>query len=256
MKRRLLAAVAALVLLVVGTVLVLAYVEGADARALAGVRTTQVLIADKVIPEGTPADELTGLVRTDVLPQKAAVNGRVTDLDELAGLVATVELQPGEQLLLSRFGEAQLGGTAGTVAVPAGLQEVSVLLEPQRALGGRLTAGDTVGVVVSMAEGATTHFVIHHVLLTEIKGAPAPVDPNAEGQTEAASDGSTETASTGGSVPTQSLMITLAVTAAQAEAVVFGMEHGAVWLTLESADADTGGTSVVDPGNIYEKDFS
>jgi pilus assembly protein CpaB len=57
-------------------------------------------------------------------------------------------------------------------------------------------------------------------------------------------------------VPTQSLMITLAVTAAQAEAVVFGMEHGTIWLTLEPADADTGGTSVVDPGNIYEKDFS
>jgi pilus assembly protein CpaB len=255
MKRRLLAAVAALVLLAVGTVLVLAYVEGADARALAGVRTTQVLVADKVIPEGTPADELTGLVRTDVLPQKAAVDGRVTDLGELAGLVATVELQPGEQLLLSRFGEAELGGTAGTVAVPAGLQEVSVLLEPQRALGGRLAAGDTVGVVVSI-EGGKTHFVVHHVLLTEIKGAPAPVDPAAEGQTEAASDGSTGTASTGSSVPTQSLMITLAVTAAQAEAVVFGMEHGTVWLTLENEDSDTGGTSVVDPGNIYEKDFS
>jgi pilus assembly protein CpaB len=255
MKRRLLAAVAALVLLAVGTVLVLAYVEGADARALAGVRTTQVLVADKVIPEGTPADELTGLVRTDVLPQKAAVDGRVTDLDELAGLVATVELQPGEQLLLSRFGEAELGGTAGTVAVPAGLQEVSVLLEPQRALGGRLTPGDTVGVVVSI-EGGKTHFVVHHVLLTEIKGAPAPVDPATEGQTEAASDDGTGTASTGSSVPTQSLMITLAVTAAQAEAVVFGMEHGAVWLTLENEDSDTGGTSVVDPGNIYEKDFS
>jgi pilus assembly protein CpaB len=51
-------------------------------------------------------------------------------------------------------------------------------------------------------------------------------------------------------------MITLAVTAAQAEAVVFGMEHGTIWLTLEPADADTGGTSVVEPENIYEKDFS
>lgn len=253
MKRRLLAAVAALVLLAVGTVLVLAYVRSADARALAGVRTTSVLVADRVIPEGTPAERLSTFVRTEVLPQKAAVAGRVTDLDELSGLVATVDVQPGEQLLLSRFGQAELGETPGTVSVPAGLQEVSVLLEPQRAVGGRLAAGDTVGVVVSISDGKKTHSVIHHVLVTQVQGAPAPVEQ--EGGAQAASD-DTDSASSGPVVPSTSLMITFAVTAAQAEAVVFGMEHGTVWLTLENEDAGTGGTSVVDPGTIYEKDFS
>ena len=106
MKRRLLAAFAALVLLCAGTVVLLAYVHGADARALAGVQTVDVLVADQPIPEGTTAQGLSALVRTEVLPRKAAVEGRVTDLDELAGLVATVDVQPGEQLLLSRFGTA------------------------------------------------------------------------------------------------------------------------------------------------------
>jgi pilus assembly protein CpaB len=247
MRRRLFAAIAALVLLGAGTAVLVAYVRGADARALAGVQTVEVLVADGLIPEGTPAEQLAELVRTEVLPRKAAVQGRVTDLDDLSGLVATVDLQPGEQLLQSRFGEEDAAGAAGTVPVPAGLQEVSLLLEPQRAIGGRLAAGDTVGVVVSINSGET-HSVIHHVLVTEVKGAPAPVqtDPSVQ----------TETASSGTVVPTQSLMITFAVTAAQAEAVVFGMEHGTVWLTLEPADADTGGTSVVDPGTIYTKDFS
>jgi pilus assembly protein CpaB len=250
-RRRLLAATAALVLLVAGTAVLVAYVRGADARALAGVRTVEVLVADRAIPEGTPADQLVALVRTEELPRKAAVEGRVTDLDELTGLVATVDVQPGEQLLRSRFGAEDAAGAEGTVPVPAGLQEVSVLLEPQRAIGGRLAAGDTVGVVVSI-DGGKTHTVIHRVLVTEVKGAPAPVqaDPQAE------TGGQTETASSGTAVPTQSLMITFAVTAGQAEAVVFGMEHGTVWLTLEPEDADTGGTSVVDPGTIYEKDFS
>jgi pilus assembly protein CpaB len=90
--------------------------------------------------------------------------------------------------------------------------------------------------------------VIHDVLVTEVQGAPGPV--------EAAEAEETQTASSGTAVPTQSLLITFAVTAAQAEAVVFGMEHGTVWLTLEPEDADTGGTSVVDPGTIYSKDFS
>src|SRR5829696_7027852 len=166
MRRRLLAAFAALVLLSAGTVVLLAYVRNADARALAGVQTVEVLVADQVIPEGTPADQLATLVRTETLPRKAAVDGRVTDLDELDGQVATVDLQPGEQLLQSRFGEVDAAGEEGTVPVPAGLQEVSVLLEPQRALGGRLVAGDTVGVVVSLTfeDGTSaTHAVLHDV---------------------------------------------------------------------------------------------
>ena len=254
MRRRLLAAFAALVLLFAGTVVLLAYVRGADARALAGVQTIEVLVADQLIPEGTPADQLTTLVRTEVLPRKAAVDGRVTDLDELDGLVATVDLQPGEQLLTSRFGEEDAAGEEGTVPVPVGLQEVSVLLEPQRALGGRLVAGDTVGVVVSIGDGKATGdtgSVMHEVLITEVQGAPLTADPEAE--TPATDE--TANASSGSAVPVQSLMITLAVTASQAEAVVYGMEHGSVWLTLENEDAKLGGTEKLDAGNIYKKDF-
>src|SRR3954470_471746 len=141
MRRRLLAAFAAIVLLFAGTVVLLAYVRGADARALAGVQTVEVLVADQLIPEGTTADDLATLVRTETLPRKAAVDGRVTDLDELSGLAGAValvapgHLQREERLLQSRFGEADAAGEEGTVPVPAGLQEVSVLLEPQRALG-------------------------------------------------------------------------------------------------------------------------
>jgi len=253
MKRRLLAAFAALVLLCAGTVVLLSYVRGADARALAGEATVQVLVADQPIPEGTTADGLAALVRTEVLPRKAAVEGRVSDLAELDGLVATVDVQPGEQLLLSRFGDAVESGTPGAVEVPDGMQEVSVLLEPQRAVGGRLAAGDTVGVYVSVVlqDGTTqTHAALHQVLVTQVQGAPTPVGPEAE----AAAD-DTATAASGSSAPSASLMVTLAVTAPQAEAVVFGIEHGTLWLSLEPEGAKTGGTDVVDGRTIYEREF-
>jgi pilus assembly protein CpaB len=245
--RRLLAAFAALLLLVVGTAVLVAYVRGADSRALAGVRTVEVLVADQLIPGGTTADQLADLVRTDIVPAKTAVDGRVTDLESLAGQVATVDLQPGEQLLASRFGSPDDLQAPGTVAVPDGLQEVSILLEPQRAVGGRLAAGDTVGVFVSLTEPKTTHVVLHHVLVTQVQGAPAPADP-------ASAD--PETASAGAAAPSASLMITLAVTAANAEAVVFGIEHGTVWLSLEPEGADISGTEVISPGNIYGKAFA
>jgi len=248
-KRRFLAALAAIVLLVAGTVVLVAYVRGADSRALAGVRSVEVLVADELIPEGTPADEISGMVRTETVPAKSAVAGRVTDLDALTGRVATVDLLPGEQLLVARFAQPDDLQSAGTVAVPAGLQEVSVLLEPQRAVGGRLAAGDTVGVVVSLTfeDGTSaTHAVLHDVLVTQVQGAPAPVESTEE----------PETASSGTPAPSGSLMITFAVSAAQAEAVVFGVEHGTLWLSLEPEGAQTGGTDIVTQGNIYGKAFA
>jgi pilus assembly protein CpaB len=246
-RRRFLAAVAALLLLVVGTAILVAYVKGADARALAGARTVSVLVVDAPIPAGTRGEDVPGKVRTEAVPEKVAMPGRVTDLAALSGRVTTVDLQPGEQLLAGRFARPTDLRAPGTAAVPAGLQEVSVLLEPQRAVGGRLEAGDTVGVVVSLGgqAGGQTHMVLHKVLVTQIQGAPAP----AEGTKSA------QTASSGAAAPTQSLLVTVAVSAAQVEAVVFGAEHGTLWLTLEPKGAGVGDTSVVTSDNIYGKSF-
>jgi pilus assembly protein CpaB len=249
LARRFLAAFAALLLLAVGTGVLLTYVQGADSRALAGVRSVDVLVADELIPEGTTADQLDALVRTETVPAKTAVDGRVTDLDALAGRVATVDILPGEQLFAGRFARPDDLQPPGTVEVPGGLQEVSVLLEPQRAVGGRLAAGDKVGVVVSLKfeDGtAATHAVLHGVLVTQVQGAPAPVESTDE----------QETASSGTPAPSGSLLVTLAVSAAQAEAVVFGIEHGTLWLSSEPDGAQTGGTDVITQGNIYGKAFA
>jgi pilus assembly protein CpaB len=244
--RRLLAAFAALLLLVAGTLVLLAYVRGADNRALAGVRTVNVLVADELIPEGTPADQLAGMVRTEIVPAKTAVDGRVRDLDALTGRVATVDLLPGEQLLAARFERPEDLRAPSTVDVPAGLQEVSILLEPQRAVGGRLAAGDTVGVYLSqeLPDGTPqTSSVLHRVLVTQVQGAPtAP----AEG-----AGAETDTAAAATPAPAASLLLTLAVNARDAESVIFGAEHGTHWLSLEPDGAQTGGTRVQDPGTIY-----
>lgn len=250
MRRRLLAAIAALVLLVAGTLVLLTYVNGADARALAGARPVAVLVVAEPVPAGTPGDDLADFVRTETIPAKAALDGRVTELSDLSDRVATVDLLVGEQLLASRFARPQDQQAPGTVEVPEGLQEVSVLLEPQRAVGGRLAAGDTVGVFVSVTAeaGPATQAVLHSVLVTQVQGAPAPVDP--------AAAGGPETASAGSPAPSSSLMVTLAVTAAQAGAIVFGAEHGTLWLSSEPYGAVTSGTEVISPANIFGKAFS
>jgi pilus assembly protein CpaB len=242
-RRRLLAALAALLLAATGAVVLLAYVRGADARALAGVETVDVLVVDQPVAEGTPGEDLAGLVRTERLPVKAVVPGGVTDLGELAGQVATSDLQPGEQLLAARFAAPADLTVPGTVAPPDGASEVSILLEPQRAVGGRLAAGDTVGVHVSL--DGRTHVLLSRVLVTQVQGAPSPVP-----------DGRTTDTAAAGAAPSASLMVTLGLRPEAAEAVVFAMEHGTVWLSLEPEGVDPTGTEVVTPENVYEKDWS
>ena len=244
--RRLLAALAALLLAAVGAVVLVAYVRGADARALEGVETVEVLVVDEVIPAGTAGDQLTDLVRTELVPAKVALDGRVTELGQLSGRVASVDLLVGEQLLAGRFARPDDLQAPGTVAVPDGLQEVSVLLEPQRVVGGRLVAGDTIGAYLSqvLPDGTgQTSAVLHHVLVTQVQGAPAVPDPAAEADPE--------TASASSAAPVTSLLVTLAVTAEDAETVVFGAEHGTLWLSLETEGDSTGGTRVIEPGTIY-----
>ena len=182
MGRRLVAAAAALVLALVGATVLLAYARGADARALAGLRTQTVYVAAEAIPAGTPAAGLAKLVQPRALPSAAVVDGAVRDLATLSGEVTTVAILPGEQLLAGRFAAPTSLLAPGTVAVPAGDEEISVQLEPERAVGGRLAAGNQVGVFVSrtLPDGSVqTHAVLHHVLVTQVQGATVPTSGTA-----------------------------------------------------------------------------
>ncbi|WP_347060145.1 RcpC/CpaB family pilus assembly protein [Blastococcus sp. HT6-30] len=249
MNRRILAAVLALGLAIVGTVVLVSYVRGADARALEGVQTTPVLVVTAPVPEGTPAAELAGSVRLEQIPAKVAATGSVSDLADLGDRVSTVALQPGEQLLASRFAAEESLQPPDRAEVPPGFSEVSLLLEPQRVIGGRLAAGDEIGVYISMdledaneKKTGTTHSVLHGVLVTQVQGAPAPAQ---------AAEGSTKTVAAGAAAPSNSLMVTVALPARDAEKVVFGMEHASVWLALEPEGADNAGTGIVTQNNIY-----
>ena len=246
MQRRLLAALAALVLAVVGAVVLVAYARGADRRALEGVASVPVYVVTSPIARGTAAGDLGSKVRAELVPAKTAASDRVRFLHDLTGKVATVDLEPGEQLLSSRFAAPSSLQAAGTVAVPKGDGEMSIQLDPERAVGGRVAAGDKVGVYVSykLPDGTgVTHVVLHRVLITDVQGGTAA-------QT-AGKDGTQPTANS----TSQTVLVTLALTSKEAEPVVWGMENGTVWLSLEPDGADTGGTTVISPGNIYTEAY-
>jgi pilus assembly protein CpaB len=262
-KIRLLAALAALVLAVVGAALVTVYVQGADARALAGAKAVDVFVVAKAVPANTPAESLPSFLKVQALPATAVAADGLSTLDGTTGTVTAVDLAPGEQLLRSRLVDPSSMVVPGTVPVPVGLQEVTVLLDPQRTVGGRLAAGDTVGIFVSVDVGSTTatpltHQLFHTVLITSIQGAPT--DAAASGSAGVASAGSasasapssTSTGTQAPAVPAGSMLVTFARTAADVEKIIFAAENESIWLSKEPAGADLFGTRPVTTDGLFQ----
>ncbi|MDD9205591.1 RcpC/CpaB family pilus assembly protein [Georgenia sp. 10Sc9-8] len=245
MSRRLLAAVVAVLLAGLGAVLVFNYVSGAEQRALAGMDPVEVLVVAEPIARGTPGEDLGDLVTIEALPATAVGPGAVSDLGEMAGQVAVTDLHPGEQLLASRFTDPESFAAEAAVEIPEGLHQVSVLLDSQRVLGGNLLPGATVGVFISLTgDEPQTHLALHKVLVTKVQGGitapPATPEEGAEEPPAAAP------------MPEGSVMVTFALSPADAEKVVYAAEYESIWLSIENAEVPETGTRIVTRENVYE----
>src|SRR5579859_62541 len=122
MKRRLLIIVLALILAAVGTTGVLAYVRGANARAIAGMKAVSVLVAQKPIPSGTTAGSALrgGLLASQTLPASAVPASALSTIPSgMSSLVLSADLAPG-QLLLRQMLVTAAQTTSG-LAIPPGM---------------------------------------------------------------------------------------------------------------------------------------
>lgn len=244
MRIRLIAVVAALLLAITGTVLIANYVTGADQRALADAAPVDVYVVDQLIPVATPAELLGEFLRVQALPSAAVAEGAVTDLAAVAGLITTVQLLPGEQLLTSRLANPADLATPGKIRVPEGLQEVTISLGPDAMVGGQIVAGDTVGVFVTKTNAElqpTTHLTFNRVLVTTVQGAPEV----AVTETGAADDSAIP------GTPAGSLLVTFALTAADAERIIYAAQHTSIWLSLQTEDDTDSGTKIVTDADLY-----
>lgn len=222
--RRILIVALALVLAVVGGVVTFSYAAGADARAMAGMQPTTVLVVAEPIAQGTPAEELPGLLATAEVPASAVVPGALVDLSSLEGTVATTDLEPGEQLLASRFAAPDALG--GAVQVPEGLLLMSIELEPRRVIGGDLQPGDRIAIFVSEGgDGApdATNLLQRDVLVVDVAGGASVATDEAGVQTEQPAS--------------PSVMVTVAVDPTASQQLVFAIEYEIVYLSLESESA-------------------
>jgi pilus assembly protein CpaB len=224
-RQKLIGIIASIVLAGIGTGLLVAYVRGAEDRALKGEQPMNVLVVKEAIPKGTKVEDLAGKIRTERVPAKVVADGALSSVNSVAGQVTAVELLPGDQLVASRF---MPSSQAGLIGLPPGLLQVTVSLDPVRALAGEVREGDTVGVLVSFDEPETTRLILHKVPVTRVRSA----------------SGSQVTSNPQGDTPTTNLFVTLALDGPNVEKVVFAAEHGRLWLSAEPKEANEGGTKV------------
>lgn len=239
MKTRLLGGIVALVLAVVGTLLLISYVQGSEARAQADLQPIDVLVVEKQLPQGSSLDQIKSAVKLTSLPSASVPNGALKSLDGLDGKVTSADLVPGEPLLGVRLVDPTSLAAPGSVPVPAGMQEISVQLDAQRVVGGRIAAGDTVGVVALFAgdgpDGATAQQIFHKVLVTSVQRAAT--------QNSGSNQASSEQANT--QLPTGQLLVTFARSDADAQKIAFAAEFGKLWLTKEPASATESAPSTI-----------
>ena len=228
MRIRIIAIAIAAVLAAVGVVVLVNAFRVAGQTSASGSHLVTVWVVTTEIPAGTSAADVGTAIETERVPAAYVPDGAVRSAGQLTGKVASVTLEPGEQLLSSRWvTPSELASTGGSAAVPAGLQQVSIAVDAQRTAAGHIGVGDHVGVFVSLdasgTDPAVTELLLNNVLVTSI-GA---------GSNSTSTSGSATGTSTASNV-SGSTLVTFALSADDAQKLVYGAEFGRVWLSLQN----------------------
>ncbi len=273
MKRRAVGIFAAVAMAGFGTFLLVLFVRDAEGRAVAGELRVEVLVVQEPIAAGTPVELIGDKVLLEQVPAKVKTDGALEELTELDGLLTAVDLLPGEQVLAARFVEPDLL-TRTRIPVPEGTLEVTVSLDPARAVGGTLFPGDQVAVFASFEPfeigGAPVGETPEGDPLVEIDGILVPIDTKTPNATRIVLEKVlvtnvqveelpvVEETESGAPVarralaPSGNLLISVAVDPGDAERLIFTAEHGTVWLGRQTSDIDLSDSQLQTRGRIYE----
>jgi pilus assembly protein CpaB len=254
MKRRMVLIAAAVALALVGTLAVFAYVHNADKRAVAGTKPASVLIAHKAVPAGTTFGDAMkdGYLTAEKVPASSAPESAISPLDSgVADTAVAATDIPSGQIALHEMFSTTTSSKTGAIAIPKGMIAISVTMASNADVAGFVQPGSQVAIFGTFtvvgadgkpATGVTgtaqylTDLILPKVLVTATSEA-APT--NVQG----AKEGSQSSVSTGGSV-----LVTLAVTQADAQKIILAQQTGQIYFGLlsdSSVVANDGGTTNV-----------
>lgn len=232
MGRRTALLIAAVVVAALGAGLVFVYVKGVDDRALKNQDPKQVLVATAQIPAGQTAGAASkaGSLELREIAGAAVAPGALSDIRDIQDLVALGTIYPGEQILRAKFGQSR---PEGDLVIPPGKLAISLQLSDPARVAGFVSPGSEVTVFVTVTQaikGQTPPF-------TEVVLARIPVI--ATGPTTVTT--STRTGA-GGATNTEQVpkaILTVAVTAQEAEQLVLAQTVGELYFGLLTESSKT-----------------
>ncbi|MBV1852175.1 Flp pilus assembly protein CpaB [Catellatospora tritici] len=251
MTRRILGVVLAIVLAVVGTAAVLLYVSRTRDSVAEGQTAVTVLVAKQRISAGTTGAALKERELFDevVMPAATLPDDTLTSVPgELDDLVLTHDVQPRQLLLKGMFGAATK--LSGGIAVPDKMMAVSVKLTAEEEVGGFVRPGSEIAVFWSYkvldpqfkkAAGEDNHGTRLLLPRVEVLAVGAYGE---DGVTSARQD--TENEQTG----KVTLLVTVAVTQADAERLIHAVRNAELYLALLTDSSEVRPGAGVDNSTI------
>jgi pilus assembly protein CpaB len=235
-RRKALLAVAA-VIAALGTLLVFLYVRGADSRADERYSAVQVLRIVKPIAVGetVEAAQAAGKIELGTVPQKDLLPGALTGTEPIAGKVAVAAIYPGEQLISSKFGDA---GTGSALTIPKGKIAISVNLSDPARVAGFVNPGDKVAIFLTAA--GYTRLLLPNI---QIIGA---------GTTTMVATTTTDPAGAQSTDQLPKTLLTLAVSQAEAERILFASTSGELAFGLMTPDSQIAASKGVTSTNLFQ----
>jgi len=155
MARRSVLLLVAVLIALVGTAMIVLYVQGIDERATEGQELVEVLTATEVIEAGESvvAAQEAGKFEQSQVRREDMVDGALSSTTSIDELVATGTVFPGEQIIAKRFGTM---GNANTLLIPEDKLAVSVELTDPARVAGFVNPGSEVAIFVSANPVRTT----------------------------------------------------------------------------------------------------
>jgi pilus assembly protein CpaB len=258
MNRRIALVAVAIVLALVGTIAVYSYAHNADQRAVAKTQSTTVLVAQKAVPAGTTWSEALkgGYLQEQRVPVDSAPSSALSSLTALVpvGEVATAGIAAGQIVLRPAFGEKS--ATTGILAIPAGKMAVSVTMGSNADVAGFVQNGSEVAIFATFKLAASAASKAIGTDLYTTKLLFARVGVIATSQAPPGDLNGSKTAQNGGGA---GVLVTLALSQAEAERIILAQQVGQLYLGLlsdTSVTAPDGGVTnvgVFSPAPIFVK---
>lgn len=246
MSKRTFALVAAVVLAAVATFALISYVQGARDEVEQKESPVEVFVAKQTIPQGVAGDAVIGqaLLVRETVPAKLRPADAITSLEQIKGRVAAFNIQARETILLSKF--VAPGQVGAGLPIPANRHAISVEVDIPPGVAGFIRQGDHVSLIAHMAvksledasgratpirignqrilQGDVAKYIVQNVEVLAV--GQRIVTTTEEGSQQAQAQQSTS-----------KVLVTLAVTPADAEKIVFATLGGNVYFVIVPRDS-------------------